>query len=137
MKVPAQAEPSMDAPMPPMDDQFGMGEDLGPEPQPNDMGMGGDQEPAPAEGGSEIDSVFSQLDTEKQAAVLKYAKSMVNDNAGEEPKPDTNVEEEKIVTEITNNILNDRVEKKSNEKVRNKKITNANPFITKNFNKYQ
>lgn len=123
----------MDAPMPPMDGQPEMGDDLRPEAQPNDMGMGDNQEPAPAEEGSEIDSVFSQLDTEKQAAVLKYAKSMVNDKAGEEPQPDANVEEEKIVTEITNNILNDRVDKKSNEKVRNKKITNANPFITKNF----
>ena len=104
---------------------------------PQDMGsdvMSGEdmpeQEPDMEDGksDSEINDIFSKLDTEKQAAVIKYAKSMVNDD---EPV------EEELVNEITNNILEDGKEKPEDgkdEKIRNKKITTSNPFVTKNFN---
>jgi hypothetical protein len=108
----------------------GMGPDLnmdGPMPEP-EMGNDGEND----EANSEIDDIFSQLDTEKQAAVIKYAKSMVN---GNEPAGIQD-EEEGMVTEITNNILDDKKEKpedREDEKIRNKKVTNANPFVTKSF----
>ena len=78
---------------------------------------------------SEIDDIFSKLDTEKQAAVIKYAKSMVSDD---------DVNEDEMVNEITNSVLDDRKEKPEegeDKRIRNKKVTTSNPFITKNFNK--
>lgn len=111
------------------------------------QGMGApsnDQEPTPmdtpdmdgtgSKEESEIDDIFNQLDTEKQAAVIKYAKSMVNN----EPEGNNNspeMTEEQIVTEITNNILDDRNEEDRDKKeaIKNKKITNSNPFVSKNF----
>lgn len=95
-----------------------------------DMNDGGDKSD------SEINDIFNQLDTEKQAAVIKYAKSMVDNKSGnDESQPDVN--EEQIVNEITNNILDDRKDENNDneEKIRNKKITNSNPFISKNFQK--
>jgi hypothetical protein len=93
----------------------------------DDMGVGmGEQEPMEepnqqdlADGGSELENVFSQLDTEKQAAVLKYAKSMVE-----------NVEHEDLVNEIENEIMADR--KKPKKESINKEVNlGSNPFVTK------
>ena len=105
---------------------------------PEDMGPGLDEQPPMggedpmddaempegnnAEGNGEIDDIFSQLDTEKQAAVIKYAKSMLGEG----------VESEKLVTEIENEILADRQDKEKKEKIRNKSVDKAkNPFVTK------
>jgi hypothetical protein len=92
---------------------------------------------------SEIDDIFSKLDTEKQAAVIKYAKSMVDDE-GTESEPQTKESqmpgEDEMVTEIANNVLDDRKEKPEegeDKRIRNKKVTKANPFITKDFNKVE
>ena len=79
----------------------------------------------------EIDDIFSKLDTEKQAAVIKYAKSMIND-------ADENNDEDGMVTEITNNVLDDMQKKeieKNDKKIRNKKVTTDNPFVSKRFKK--
>ena len=84
------------------------------------------EEPAPSKN-NEIDDIFSKLDTEKQAAVIKYAKSMVDGDAVSEP---TN--EEQVVTEIVNNILDDqeqRPEERKDMKIRNKKVTMSSPFV--------
>lgn len=85
---------------------------------------------------SEIDTIFSKLDTEKQAAVIKYAKSMVDDDAPVEEQDEVDVDD--MVTEITNNILSDegqKPEERDDKKIRNKKITAGNPFASKPFNK--
>ena len=94
---------------------------------------------------SEINDIFSKLDTEKQAAVIKYAKSMVSDDevAGDgnnEPMPMPESREliDKMVNEIVNNIMSDDDKKKDNERktgepVKNKKVTPSNPFVTKTF----
>lgn len=109
--------------------------------EPNGMGAGlEDEEPMPEpveepegdeKANSEIDDIFSKLDTEKQAAVIKYAKSMVDGDAVSDDKGDD------MVTEITNSIIDDKSVKNEGdgEKIRNKKITSSNPFITKQFNK--
>ena len=126
MKVSDNNADAFDNPMPPMqpnmDMQGDMGSDLmgGQDDMPDDLGD--------TSSNSEIDDIFSKLDTEKQAAVIKYAKSMVNN----EPE-DKNMDEE-LVTEITNDILGDmdnKVEDEEDTKVRNKQITSDNPFIHK------
>lgn len=110
--------------------------------EPSGMGAGfEDEEPmqeplnepdnAEENGDSEIDDIFSKLDTEKKAAVIKYAKSMVDGDAESEG------EEDNMVTEITNSILDDGekdAKDGEDEKIRNKKITTSNPFVTKSFN---
>lgn len=104
---------------------------------PNDMGsldtegpigdnqmpdMGGQE--GVAGGNGEIDDIFSKLDTEKQAAVIKYAKSMV----GESVESDY----DNLVTEIENEIMADRQDKDKKEKIKNKSVDkSSNPFVTK------
>lgn len=111
-------------------------------------------EEEPKEDKSEIDGIFNKLDTEKQAAVIKYAKSMVNDTDGEEGSdgdggmpeapmedkaPDDMMESKSglnnLVNEIVNNILSDMEtddnEDRRDDKIRNKKITTDNPYISK------
>ena len=92
----------------------GMGPDMEEQPPMDDQVT-----PDDTVGGSEIEDIFSQLDTEKQAAVLKYAKSMVE-----------NVEHGNLVTEIENEILVDR-EEKQKEKINKDVDKKNNPFVTK------
>lgn len=102
---------------PNMDMQGDMGSDFmgGPMDMPNDMND--------SAGNSEIDDIFSKLDTEKQAAVIKYAKSMVSD------KEDEGQMDEELVTEITNEILDERnKEDEEDKKIRNPRIKTS-PFI--------
>lgn len=123
-------------PEPPMD---------GPEEDMPTIGDMDDTEKAPIESESEngeINDIFSKLDTEKQAAVIKYAKSMVNDKEGEEDvppvdeTPDMPMEGKKsmdsIINEIINNILSDDYDEEDREddKIRNKKVSQDNPNIT-------
>lgn len=93
------------------------------------------EEKIDVEKNGEIDDIFSKLDTEKQAAVIKYAKSMINDKENDDEVEETD-EDEEMVNEIANNILDD-ISKKSSEikdkKIRNTKITNDNPFVAKRF----
>lgn len=91
------------APMPPMGDGNDMGGDqmMGNE-DPN--AMGGE----PSQGNEELDSVVSNLSTEDQAAVLKYAKSMADDNNGEGNDgimPEGRRNYRNIIDETINSIL--------------------------------
>ena len=111
-------------------------------------------EEEPKEDKSEIDSIFNKLDTEKQAAVIKYAKSMVNDTDDEKAQdgdggmPEPHMEDEvpdgmteskkglnDLVNEIVNNILSDMEtsddEDRRDNKIRNRKISTDNPYISK------
>ena len=111
-------------------------------------------EEGPKDDKSEIDSIFNKLDTEKQAAVIKYAKSMVNDTDDEEDQdgdsgmpeppmeneaPDGMTESKKglnnLVNEIVNNILSDMEtsddEDRRDNKIRNRKISTDNPYVSK------
>ena len=95
------------------------------------------EEKIDVEKNGEIDDIFSKLDTEKQAAVIKYAKSMVNDKENDDEVEETD-ENEEMVNEIANNILDDMSKKSSetkDKKIRNTKITNDNPFVAKRFSK--
>ena len=111
-------------------------------------------EEEPKEDKSEIDGIFNKLDTEKQAAVIKYAKSMVNDTDDEEDSdgdggmPEPPMEDEapggmieskkglnSLVNEIVNNILSDMEtgddEDRRDNKIRNRKISTDNPYVSK------
>lgn len=108
---------------PPMEGLEDMGPDLGEGPMGGEDQMG-DQEIPDNGGGNEIDDIFSQLDTEKQAAVIKYAKSMVGESVIHE--------DDNLVTEIENEILADRQDKGKKEKIKNNSVNKANnPFVTK------
>jgi len=100
---------------------------------PEDIGPGLDEQPPmddeemPGEGGgSEIDDIFSKLDTEKQAAVIKYAKSQLGESK-------INESDDYLVTEIENEILADRKKNENKkEKIKNPKVNKKNnPFVTK------
>lgn len=120
------------APMPPMGDGNDMGGDpmMGNE-DPNAMGdndpnmMGGQDAPMecqdmmgnenpnamgsePSQGNEELDSVVNNLSTEDQAAVLKYAKSMADDNnseVGNGMMPESRRNYRNIIDETINSIL--------------------------------
>lgn len=128
--------PPSDMPEPPipMDDNEAPENDM-PEPPMDDEQKGET---------SEIDRIFDKLDTEKQAAVIKYAKSMVNDSDGNDIPDDNDgpgdMTESKegmdnLVNEIVNNILSDMEtgddEDRRDNIIRNKKITTSNPYISK------
>lgn len=113
--------------MPPIDD----GPDNGPKNEPNVDEKG---EP------SEIDSIFDKLGTEKQAAVIKYAKSMIDDTGDGAPKGDEMPMENAkrlsdMINEIINNVLSDEEtnddENRADKKIRNPKVTTENPFKSK------
>ena len=70
-----------------------MEEPTGAGPETGGVGEGEPTEPQDNTGCSEIDDIFSKLDTEQQAAVIKYAKSMVGD-------ADSQPEENEMVTEL-------------------------------------
>ena len=137
MKAPGQNNQpmGMSAPIPGDGMEMNQNEDpgMGDMDMNTDMGLEDDT----SKEGSEIDNVLAQLGTEEKAAVLKYAKSMIDDKPQTEAPQNENVDEDEIVTEITNNILDDRKDpmKAKDEKIRNTKITNSNPFITKNFSR--
>lgn len=148
--------------MPPMDDDMGGGMPMGDEIPPMDdnsmdseppMGSEGPDDMGPdmppmddngpeeaSEGGnSEIDDIFSQLNTEDQASVIKYAKSMIKDNGEQDTPsaPDMQAESvkkiKKLVTEIVNNILgsDDEDSQRPDNQVRNKRAKSNSPFVTK------
>lgn len=81
------------APMPPMGDEMGSepngeigGEDENMPPMEDDNEPIGNDETDSADGNSEIDGIMDGLSTEDQAAVVKYAKSLSDDN--DEPQND-------------------------------------------------
>lgn len=80
-------------------------------------------------GNHEIDKIFDKLDTEKKAAVIKYAKSMVNDS-DDEMKSEGRKRLGNIVNEIVNDVISDR-KNKDDKKIRNNRVTQENPFVPK------
>jgi hypothetical protein len=118
---------TQDTEMPPVD----MNEPpMGPEPNEEE----GEPIPSPEEtpsndSQSEIDDIFNALDTEKQAAVIKYAKSMVNSKDDGDDTPKSNMEESKQrISEIINDVIDDEMKNREDKKIRNKNITCDNPF---------
>ena len=148
-------------PMPPMDDSS---MDVGGEGQmpegPSDMGgmpddmasgpdMGGEEpmaggpdnegeEPDDIEGGNEHEElmqVADQLDTEDEAALIKYGKSMVDDSDGEDPMmPESKFNFSKIIDETIGSLLdkkNDSGTKRPGKKLNSKQRDNkSNPFVS-------
>lgn len=87
----------MDGQDAPMEDQGMMGNE-----DPN--AMGGE----PSQGNEELDSVVSNLSTEDQAAVLKYAKSMADDDNRADDNgmmPESRRNYRNIIDETINSIL--------------------------------
>ena len=145
--------PNQDTPednMPPMDGNVGgmppIGDDMPPIDEPNNdkppIDDGTENEPKGDEKdeASEIDSIFDKLNTEKQAAVIKYAKSMIGDTEDEAPKGDEMPMENTkrlsdMINEIINNVLSDEEtnddEDRADKKIRNPKVTTENPFKSK------
>jgi hypothetical protein len=146
----------MDAPMPPMgsddmggapddmmggdqgmDDMGGSPDDMGGE--PNDMGgapddMGGNPED------DELMDIINSLSIEDKAAVTKYAKSMADDNGGEEPDmgdgmmPESKYRFKKAIDETIGALLDKKKDngikrpgKKLNSKFRDNKTS---PFVS-------
>jgi len=98
--------------------------EMGNEPQgPMDApDMGGEPE-----GDDELDAILTKLSPEQKKAVKKYAEGIADEDEG--------LDEDAMVTEITNNILDGekpKPEDDKDEKVRNKKL-NTSPFKSKNF----
>lgn len=119
------------------------GDDMGNNPMDDNMPPVGDDTPDDGEGmpsegeNQEIDDIFSKLSTEDQASVVKYAKSMVKDDADEGEMPDMQAESKKhirnIVTEVINNILGneDNGGERPDNRIRNKRARSNSPFVTK------
>lgn len=121
--------PPMDAPMTP------------PSPMPNDPMMGGEEMPmdAPQDqdmGGEndELMSVIDSLSTEDKAAVLKYAKSMSEDN---EPKGNESQEddmppigESKVMETLRPSVNGNEDRKRENNKLPKRLNGKKNPFIS-------
>lgn len=116
------------APMPPMDDGMGIDDPNMMGGDPNAMGSdpnmdGGQNEQPPMDGSNmmgnedpsmeqpqgnaELDDVVSNLSTEDQAAVLKYAKSMADDNGGNDNgmMPESRRSYRNIIDETINSII--------------------------------
>ena len=108
----------------------GMNQDFGMQ-EPTDVPeMGGEKSGID----DELEGVLSRLSPEQRDAVKKYAQGIADeDGDNDEPQMD----EEGMVTEITNNILDDgnpRPEDEEDNKVRNKRL-NKSPFKSKYFRK--
>ena len=119
------------APMPPMSPDGGMDDSMGDE-GPDDMGgeppiggedpMGGDEpmdDPMGGEGpddmggnsdDDELMSIIDGMSTEDKAAVIKYAKSMVNDEpqGGDEMPMESFRHYKGIIDEVINDVLDDQ-----------------------------
>ena len=131
--------------MPPMGDDSGMDMPGGPDDmggEPDDMGgedpmAGGPDDMGGGNGHEELMQIADQLDTEDEAALIKYGKSMVDDSEG--PGGDMNMPESrfnfgKIIDETLDSLINKpedsgikRPVKKLNTKQRDNK---TNPFVS-------
>lgn len=133
MNEPPLNEPPMDdndpSAVPPMNDEES-NDDMPPMDEPNDADGGNTQE---------IDDIFNQLGIEDQSAVLKYAKSM-SDNNGDANNPQEMPMEaikyanlDAIIKEIMDLDTRgkDRTVKRNSKDVTNDKIDNTNPFISR------
>lgn len=128
-------DPSMEDPndmgseMPPMDGQEDMGEEMPPMSNGN---MGG-------EPNQELMDTIGQLGMEDQNAVLKYAKSMIDDGDGQDTMTNDNqmpMESTErfnsIISEIIQDFFDDNKKevRDTNKKITNNKINKRNPFIS-------
>lgn len=147
MRLPNQTPPPSDMPpmggeQPPMDAPNPMG---GEPPMGDDMPpMGGDMPPMSDGDGSngvnqELLDVISQLGLEDQNAVLKYAKSMTDNednqgmqNGGGQTPMENRDRSNAIVSEIIQGFFDNKKEKvrDTNKEITNNKINGKNPFIT-------
>lgn len=98
-----------------------------------DMGLNpvDGNEPNNNGGDNEINDVFNQLDIEKQSAVLKYAKSMVNNAdtpSNDAPKP-MGESTQYNLDEIIDSVMKDE-RKRGNRDITNDKIKQSNPFVS-------
>jgi hypothetical protein len=131
------------APMPPMgpDDDMGMNDPMGGD-DPNAMGgdeppMGGPDDMGGGNGHEELMQIADQLDTEDEAALIKYGKSMVDDSGSPEggmDMPESRFNFGKIIDETLDSLINKpedsgikRPVKKLNTKQRDNK---TNPFVS-------
>lgn len=107
------------APMPPMGaDDMGMEDPMGG--APDDMGgedpMGGDMPQDPSMGGGDDDelmNIVNDMSTEDKAAVIKYAKSIVDDSEGSVPQdggmPMESTKNYKgIIDEVINDVIDNQ-----------------------------
>ena len=140
-------------PMPPMgsgdmgddpmgDDPMGGGEDPmgdpnGNDPMGDDMGNEPPMDDEQGGGNDELDDVVSKLSTEDQAAVLKYAKSMADEEGDDEQGGEMPMEGfrsmKRIIDETINDVLDgyegtDRPQKKVAKGYRNLNNPFKSPF---------
>lgn len=152
---PMDAQPPMDEPpMPPQSsneppmDNSPMNDANAPQMGENEPPMGNDDEGGDDIGGNsngnqEIDDIFDGLSTEDQAAVIKYARSMTDNNGGSNNEPpignDMPMENkyyshiDRIVEDILSREVRgkDRELKRPNKDLPYDEEENNNPFISK------
>lgn len=129
-----------DAPMPPMpasDDMNGevpMG-DIGENEPLGDEPMESPNEPSPTESSEddELMNIIGNLSIEDKAAVIKYAKSMVDDSDEGEMPMESKRSIKGVIDEVINDVLNDREgtkrpEKKMPKAYRNIEMPFKSPF---------
>lgn len=142
-------------PMPPMgsgdmdndpmgsEDPMGGGQDPmgdpngGDDPMGDDMGNEPPMDDEPNDDNDELDDVMDSLSVENQAAVLKYAKSMVDDGGDDEQGGEMPMEGfrsmKRIIDETINDVLDgyegtDRPQKKVPKSYRNLKSPFKSPY---------
>jgi hypothetical protein len=144
----------MDAPAPPMDadpmmgDQSMGGPEMTDEPIPGDQGdVDAPDQPEGSEEDSELNDVLDKMSIEDKAAVLKYAKSIVDDSGQEEGDdsmqvPDDNMMPEArrsfmdIIDETINSFMDDEDEEttdRPDKRMPRKYRNGGNPEISDPF----
>ena len=128
------------------DDMGGAPDDMGGEDPmaggPDDMGgenpmAGGPDDMGGGNGHDELMQVADQLDTEDEAALIKYGKSMVGDSPGGYEggmMPESRFSFSRIIDETLNSLLdkkNDNGTKRPGKKLNSKQRDNkSNPFVS-------
>lgn len=131
---PMDEQPPMDDNMPPMDEQPPMDDNM--PPMDEEPPMDGDEDNA---GGDtqEIDDLFNKMDIEDKNAVIKYAKSMVDDDSNDEQE-EMPMESMgylgKRIDEICGEVLSKRIDKEERRKkdiAFDRRKMKGSPFVRK------